>query len=70
MAAASVVQNPPAGAEAKSSKKKKAKAPAAERAGSPAPAAASTPEKAASVSGNDVSPDDASEHPYVRELHK
>jgi len=61
--AASPVQNPQAPAESKSAKKKKAKA---ERTESPAPIL----EKAASVSPNDGSLEDASESPYVRELAK
>lgn len=65
--AASTVQNPPAQPESKSAKKKKAKA---ERTESPAPAASATPDKAASVSGNDASADDSSENPYIRELSK
>ncbi|KKY34237.1 hypothetical protein UCDDA912_g05796 [Diaporthe ampelina] len=65
MAAASV-QNPPTQSESKSSKKKKAKvaAAAAERTESPAPAA--TPDKPASVSGNN----EISENAYIRELKK
>lgn len=65
---AATVQNPPALAqtgESKSAKKKKAKAAlAAGRTESPAPAA--SPEHAGSVAGNN----EASEHPYIRDLKK
>jgi hypothetical protein len=58
------VQNPPAQTESKSAKKKKAKAEQ-QRTDSPAPTTSPAPEKAASVSGDDVS-----ESPYVKELQK
>jgi hypothetical protein len=65
--AASTVQNPSAPIDSKSAKKKKTKA---ERTESPAPAATMTPDKPASVAGNDGAGDDANESPYVRELQK
>lgn len=65
---AAAVQNTPALAltgESKSAKKKKAKAAlAGGRTESPAPAA--SPDQAGSVAGNN----DASEHPYIRDLKK
>ena len=62
----SAVQNPPAAADSKSAKKKKAKA---ERTDSPAPSASPAADKAVSVSGADAS-EDGLESPYIRELQK
>ncbi|ERS99285.1 hypothetical protein HMPREF1624_04484 [Sporothrix schenckii ATCC 58251] len=63
--AASAVQNPAAPTDAKSAKKKKAKASRTE---SPAPTASS--EKAVSVAPNDANGDDSGEPAYLRELSK
>lgn len=63
--AASDVQNPPALAEPKLGRKKKAKS---ERTESPAPVA-STPEKAGSVAAGEAQ-DEFAENGYIRDLQK
>jgi hypothetical protein len=62
--AAADIKNPPALAESKSAKKKKAKAEGTE---SPAPAA-STPEKAGSVAAGETFED--ADNKYIRDLQK